>query len=457
MTTAFRGTHAAHKPYSLLIEPCLRQSHCNTRYALLLFQRNASTSSTSQRAAPSTASTSVHSVDPYDEVNPPTSSLPPALNLPARTPDSSSLGHVYRTGRAYGSFYWKGLKAAWSNHKECRPLRQDLLALKKQFAPQIKAGNSIPELALAMMELRLLTGIKSEHRLMIPPDASAKISGMTRARYIRLMREKEDWSKLPRFAFLVAICGEYLPLLIPFFPSISPNTCQIPSQVVATRKAKESRRKESLALYGQLYGQAKDVDGQKANIMDEDQAHQETQQRFEKKLESLGGYTESFEQVANQENVSPRLTELHTSCIATQHLHRASLVFSLHGKIWDRFGIAPPRWILERRVAARMKYLMVDDLLLRQSQKGTSVLSEDELKMACEDRAIPITDRPLEDLRQDLEIWMDVVFSQDQIYRFDLPALAPWSRFREVFADAQQRQTSWKEVAEKDMRPIDTL
>ncbi|KAF2219192.1 hypothetical protein BDZ85DRAFT_183227, partial [Elsinoe ampelina] len=264
-----------------------------------------------------------------DEVNPPLRSLPAPLELPVKQHDSSTLGHLYRTGRAYGSFYWKGLKAAWANHKDCRPIKKKL------------------ESRQALDHL---------------------IARMTRARYQTLVREREDWSKLPRFAVLVAICGEYLPLLIPFFPSISPKTCQIPKQITDVRKSNEERRRNGIELYTRAYAKPKQVHG--------------------------------------TTNVGPRLSQMFIGSMSNQHLFRASLVFSLHGKIWDRVGLVPPRALLERRLLARMKHLLVDDLLLRESKGGVSALSDEELRIACEERAIPLIGKPSDALRQDLNTWL---------------------------------------------------
>ncbi|KAG8626171.1 hypothetical protein KVT40_006572 [Elsinoe batatas] len=438
---------AAQRPLLAVNAPFL--NHC----------RHVSRSSTSLQPLDSATSLDVTNIDPHDEVNPPLRSLPAPLELPVKQHDSSTLGHLYRTGRAYGSFYWKGLKAAWANHKECRPIEKKLIRVKNRFVPpQYKIGNSIHELALGMMEMRLIPDPGDEHADQESRQAlDHLIARMTRARYQTLVREREDWSKLPRFAVLVAICGEYLPLLIPFFPSISPKTCQIPKQITGVRKSNEERRRNGIDVYNRAYAKPRQVEGRTVRLVDEAAAYEETWKEFKRRQEAVNFDVVDLYYLTNLKNVGPRLSQMFIGSMSSQHLFRASLVLSLHGKIWDRIGLVPPRALLERRLLARMKHLLVDDLLLRESKGGVSSLSDEELRIACEERAIPLIGRPTDTLRQDLNTWLQVVFSQGPLYRLDLAVLAPWHEVQEAVTQAKQQEKALDDTFVTTQRAASTL
>ncbi|PNS17249.1 hypothetical protein CAC42_6932 [Sphaceloma murrayae] len=394
------------------------------------FARYAST--TRRPAAVSTSSLGL--ISPYDEVNPPQSTLPPPLKIPERDPSSALPVYWYRIGRAYGSFYWAGLKAAWSNHKDVTPLKErlwkahDTLDARDLFGPSPnKKSKTVPNLALTLLDTSLwpqaLKGTKHE-RTIDDKLVNGMAAKMTRSRYQRLVRDADDWSKLLPMAFLVALCGEYLPLLVPFFPHLVPRTCRIPKQIRGMRTTLEERKRAGKELYrtkcsGVLQSNGQAVDDTAAFKAWFERLNKHVMDNREANMRYYGLRT------VRRMNVATSLAS--SDLLDSRLCYSMSLTLGLHGRIWDRLGVKPPDWLLFRRLRKRVHYLLADDLLLLQSEAGVDALNDEEVRIACEERAIDVTDRPRTQMVADLKMWLRLaVEEQPHVYRFELPLIIMW-------------------------------
>ncbi|KAM0717003.1 hypothetical protein Q7P37_006855 [Cladosporium fusiforme] len=290
--------------------------------------------------------------DPSDEVlNPPPSTRPPPLDLPTRGQEAYPI-YLYRTGRAYGTFYKDGLKAVWGNHRAAS-------ALKKRVAVDINVRK--PDLAPPVSASKRWSTFRNEavHR-----------GVLSRAEFQQLERNARDIAKLPFFGLLVVLLGEWLPLLVPFIPNRVPGTCRIPKQVQGMREKSEQRRQRSF----------------RAGI-EEPQAGQ---------VAVEGGRW----RMMNKENVREILKNL-----GPKQLEHLSCVLNQHSSVWDRLQLPPPAWLLRKSVCARVHYLALDDFLLVRAG-GPAGLKREELAIACEERGIDVLGKPDERLRKELEAWM---------------------------------------------------
>ena len=149
--------------------------------------------------SPSSSSSLAQSSSP-DAANPPATTRPPPLELPERTPDTSTFSFLFATGKAYLSFYKTGLKNVFHN-------RQLLQA----------AAASSPG----------------------PPA--------TRSHHQLQARARHDLRCLPVFGLLLLVCGEFTPFVVLAVPSLTPFTCRIPAQTTKMQRAAEARRQRSFA------------------------------------------------------------------------------------------------------------------------------------------------------------------------------------------------------------------
>ncbi|BFZ59039.1 hypothetical protein YB2330_000040 [Saitoella coloradoensis] len=119
-----------------------------------------------------------------DPLNAP-STFPPKLDLPPspKPEDMNRFTWLRLTGKGYLVFYKTAFKTVWSNYKESKAL---------QARPEPK--------------------------------------NYTRAEWQLIRRARPDTIKLPFFALLLLICGEFTPLVTYFVPSILPNVALLPWQ-----------------------------------------------------------------------------------------------------------------------------------------------------------------------------------------------------------------------------------
>ncbi|KAH8903303.1 hypothetical protein BR93DRAFT_931332 [Coniochaeta sp. PMI_546] len=248
-----------------------------------------------------------------DDLNPPSTTRPPPLLLPTRTPTTSTFKHLYATGKAFLTFYKTGLRQIWTNTKLVRSLTP--------------SSSSTPE-------PRSLTLLR--------------------------LRNAHDLRRLPLFALLLLVCGEFTPLVVLILPQIVPFPCRIPRQVRKLRLAAEERRAA---------------------------ARQEARWRRESGLGTVDGRGEAVPLVERVE------------------LPIVARILGVVGQGWDRIGWVPGA-LARSRVGRRWEFLLRDDGMLREHEDGVGALEDEEVELACVDRGINTVDRDVAELRSALERWL---------------------------------------------------
>lgn len=285
--------------------------------SVLQLRRAASTSSSPEPSPPESDNNSTHVYN--RALNPPASTRPPALSVPARDPAASTIGHYISVGKAYIKFYKTGLKAVFAN----RRLLRETLAAKP-----VEADRRPP----------------SVFRPSVVPTS------YSRADWVLLWRVRHDLLRVPLFALVLLVCGEFTPLIVLAIDGVVPYTCRLPRQIGGSMAKAEQRR------------------------------------------------ADSFDTLA-----APP-----TPAAAQDHVLR-----SLHlvSTLWDRVGfVMPGLWQVKGNL--RMAFLAGDDALLLQDG-GLSGLEVDELRIACAERGIDVLGKGDGELRRLLGDWLRLTASED--------------------------------------------
>lgn len=249
-----------------------------------------------------------------DPLNPPATTRPPPLDLPTRDRQSSTFAHLYATGKAFLTFYKAGLKQIWTNTKLVR---------------------SLPSPASTHPEPRSLTLLR--------------------------LRNTHDVRRLPLFAVLLLVCGEFTPLVVLLLPQIVPYTCRIPKQVRKLRVRAEER----------------------AAV-----ARQEGKWRRES---GVGTVVDGRDVMLEPDVELPIVAR----------------ILGVVGQGWDRIGWVPGA-LARSRVHRRWDFLVRDDEMIREHENGVDALVEQEVQLACVDRAINTVDRDVSELRETLKRWLEL-------------------------------------------------
>ncbi|KAK7755424.1 hypothetical protein SLS62_002651 [Diatrype stigma] len=260
-------------------------------------------------------------------LNPPASTRPPPLELPDPSQSQSKFRHFFSLGKAYMTFYKTGLKAIFTNRR--------LLA---SVAPP--------------------PGIASS-------TSSTSNTWPTRAVVHLRARTRHDLARLPVFGVLLVVCGEFTPLLVLLFPTLTPLTCRIPRQIETLRRAAAARREAS------------------------------------------------FRALAAQRNrhqyLAPEQAAAEEARLAPGHIARS---LGLTSRWWDRAGLDGPfaRGRADRAVA----FLARDDAMIRAADAdaaaggggGVAAIEDEEIVLACEDRGMDVQGVKVGALRKRLEAWV---------------------------------------------------
>jgi hypothetical protein len=287
----------------------------------------------------SSISSTTNAVVKGDKINASSTTLPAPLDIPSRGKDQSTFKYALQAGKLYISFYKTGIKNIWHNYKQAKELKHRLNSTQ---TPQLPPG----------------------------PDAKTQKNVyakyvLTRAELQFLRRSQHDMNRVPIFALLFAIVGEWLPLIVIFFTPIVPYTCRIPRQIEKSRRALEETRRKSFRG---------EIDGYIPTM----------------KLRSRGG----GETVRGLEDLEKG---------QLMHISRS---LGLHSRLWDYTkGFAPGSGILKWRVKRHLEYLEKDDVLLVRDG-GIKNLNKEEVLLACEQRGIDILGRKEEYLKDVLERWI---------------------------------------------------
>lgn len=295
--------------------------------------------------------------------NPPATTRPPPLDLPARDPNQGTFSFYFATGKAYLTFYKTGLKNIYLNTRLVWSL--DAAATATATADTPTPG------AIAH------------------PPASRPAGATTRSTLLLRRRWRYDVRRLPPFALLLLICGEFTPLVVMALPSMVPYTCRIPRQIEALQRKTEARR---AASFWRLYD------------------HEVEQGRRAPGDERPPGNAAAAATAAPEVSPSSRKAGF-TDAQRAAHIARS---LDLISPLWDRLGVPDAAVVLlsaRRKVKRHVAFLAEDDVLLTQAG-GVDALESEEVVLACTDRAIGTLTRSDEDLRGRLRQWLRYVPEQ---------------------------------------------
>ncbi|KAF4631320.1 hypothetical protein G7Y89_g6818 [Cudoniella acicularis] len=295
-----------------------------------LFQRAHSTSFQPQflssqlslqfRPASSSAATSSSTAPLRSPLNGPLSTLPASLALPIRSEHESTFKYLLALGKAYANFYKTGGKHIFTNFRASQPIQ-----------------------AL----------IDNEYRGSIRSAVSS--GALSRSDFQLLYRSWHDVKRVPIFALVFIICGEFTPLVVIALSNVVPWTCRIPKQIDSDRKKLEDRRRISFRNLTTAPPEKAGVEG-----------------------------------------------------LERQQLVHISWSLGLSSSIWDWLGgkyPGLPNAILRRKVRNTVEYLEMDDGLIGKPHR-VKELETEEVRMALVERGVDILGKSEEKLRVDLIAWL---------------------------------------------------
>ena len=169
-------------------------------------------------------------------------------------------------------------------------------------------------------------------------------------------RSRQDIKKVPLFAVVFMICGEFTPLVVVFMSGVVPRTCKVPKQVQGDREKVERRRESSFR------------DG------------------------TLGAVGDVPEATVAMEGLKPE---------QVAHIGRS---LGLYPAVADRFG-GFPTGLLWRSVKKWKDYVDLDDAAVERSG-GVGQMEMEEVKIALEERGLDILGRNDTQLRNSLRSWL---------------------------------------------------
>lgn len=326
-------------------------------------------------------------------LNPPTSTLPPPLDLPVRTPEIGLFKHLLATGKAYYTFYKAGLKAVIANYR---------------IAKQLVEGQP-PHFHRSLQKTPIPSLIFS--RPIHPPPAH-----WNRADWVFFRRARHDILRLPLFGLLVLICDELTPFVVYMFAGIVPGTCRIPNQFADEQGKADGRRQGSFDWLATCQAQKMGLSGLDALALEQERQEKGSIVREKPNYLDLG--------------------------IHKARLHATKSLSIIGGK-WDVVlgdRALPGSWWLKGE--SRMAYLAGDDELLRRDgiplgqplpeghpatspdsvlqhcQDLIDKLSNIEVRLACKDRGIDTSDvKDDEVLRKRLSRWLFLTAGENWVER----------------------------------------
>lgn len=299
----------------------LRHSHISCQYLYgppVIFKALRRSLSTATTRTPTRPSPNPRSLS---KVNGPPSTLPAPLIIPVRQKDQPFFpSYAFALGKAYLAFYKTGVWNVWSNFKASQSIQRHV---DDKYSSSLKAA--VADGALTRHDFQLL------------------------------VRNWHDIRRVPLFALVVAVCGEFTPLVVIAVSNVVPWTCRIPKQVESDRRRLEERR------------------------------------------------TISFR---NLTSVPPK--DRGVGNLGRMELLHISWSLGLSSKMWDWLGgqlPGLPTWILRRKVRRRIEYLEMDDGLI-EAGTGLKDMESEECKMACVERGINVLGRSDDQIRADLGAWL---------------------------------------------------
>lgn len=250
--------------------------------------------------------------------------FPAPLSLPERDPDTSLPKHLLALGKSYLAFYKAGGKKIWHNRKTMGKITERIMP--KYGAAYGKIVSKI--------------------------DAS----DITRAEFQLYHRTWSDLKKLPIFALVFLICGEFTPLVVVFMTGVVPFTCKLPTQLDDDRQKLEKRRAISFRNLTEI----------------------------------------------------PEKGHADVALLNRMQLLHISWSLGLCSSAWDWLGgQLPGLWTgaLRKRLRQRLMYLNLDDRLIWR-YGGVKKMDLEEVKVACVERGLDTVGRNEGQLRELLDFWI---------------------------------------------------
>ncbi|MCJ1310060.1 hypothetical protein MMC25_003721 [Agyrium rufum] len=350
-------------------------------------------SSSSSPSSSSTASATRIHFNP--KINPPPTTLPPILVTPTRQPSQSAPSYYYSLGRAYLTFYKTGVRAIWTNHKASRAIMRALAQGRapssapastygraaspheqehehQQQRRNSKSHNSDDKSNSANSANDSSSGSPAAKKRSYTPSTALHAGLLTRAEYQLLRRSRRDIAKIPLFALILAVCGEFTPLVVLFLGlnGVVPVTCRVPAQERKVLEQAEERRTASFRA-----GTTVDDDGPVVGK----------------------GADGTMDEV---------LRGLDRPILL--HIGRS---LGLYSGVWDRLesalggSVGIPTGVLRKRVGYTLSYLADDDAGIRKFG-GVDALSADEARIASEERGLDTLGKGEDEVRRCLGKWL---------------------------------------------------
>ncbi|KAF2862177.1 hypothetical protein K470DRAFT_256156 [Piedraia hortae CBS 480.64] len=325
------------------------------------------------------------SLPPSADVNPPRSLYPPPLVLPRE--GGSRIIRLYGLGRAYAKFYVLGVKAVWFNWKAAKVIRERLrgkggpsgskLRESRRQTGREDGSQKTPSLKPSINSKRpnQQKGIKETPHFprsmdVMPGGSLPQRLNLTRSENLILTLSARDVGKLPLFALLALIFGEWLALIAPFITGLVPSTCLLPAQINSIREKNRLRRVHAF----------RDGVVEPTISVGPDEVAE---------VAELRGPAASDPPRKDWATTERSVLQKLVSEMNREQLYFLSRVLALHGHSWERCGLIPPRWLLRRRVSKRLYEVGVDDFLMVRSG-DINLLEEREVEGACEERGIEL-------------------------------------------------------------------
>ncbi|PWY67554.1 hypothetical protein BO70DRAFT_366291 [Aspergillus heteromorphus CBS 117.55] len=229
-TFAIVASLLVHRPHPHHHNFRLSLSHAYSSHSSKSHTRPSSSTQPSTTSSTSTTSTSSLAHD----INPPPSTRPADLNLPATlpkdAPPASKLKRYIAVGRAYLTFYKTGLKNVYHNYRAALPLRRSLgLPVYLPSSPPPAARHA------AAFRKSLLS------------------SDLSRSQFQLLRRSAYDVRRMIPFALILIVCGEMTPLaVLALGNAVTPLTCRVPRQLEKERIKRSVRKRDALVPVGSV-------------------------------------------------------------------------------------------------------------------------------------------------------------------------------------------------------------
>lgn len=289
-----------------------------------------------------THQTMVSTAKAKENLNPPSFTYAADLAVPSRQPDEPFYKYIWKAGRAYLAFYKAGVSNVRQTHKLARSLRS-------------KA---------------------SKHH------SQDKTEVLTRAEWQVIRRSRQNMIRLPAFAVIFLVFGEWTPLLVLYMTPLVPEACRIPNQVKKELTKLENKRKDRLHRAG--------LDAMRLISQDRKIASSPTALQNASSVNAIFG--------------AEALQNLNPLQMSYYELFLASAQYDCHSRIFDIFRITPPKFWLQRGVRKRFTYLRKDDELISRDG-GVRALEKQEVEKACTERGIDVLNKREDELRKALSKW----------------------------------------------------